>query len=139
VDGIRDPRATQPRTTLYQKTVEEAWHKKLLISKMRADRNETSRVENHGHKKELTEILSHLNNLEASARRIAEDQRSQKKKMERMVGQFHLYLRYVHHMEITPVDRRRTPTGIRKMCTVEQRKENEARKEGDESHPILLD
>jgi hypothetical protein len=64
--------------------VEEAWRKKMLISKMRADRNETSRVENHGHKKELTKILSHLSNLEASARRIAEDQRSQNEKMERM-------------------------------------------------------
>jgi hypothetical protein len=138
-DGIRDPGATQPRKTLYHKTVEEAWRTKMLISKLRADKNETSRVENRGHKKELTEILSRLSNLEASARRIAEDQRNQSEKMERLAGQFQLYLRYVHHMDITPADRRGTPACIRKMRTVEQKKENEARKEGDESHPILLD
>jgi hypothetical protein len=37
-------------------------------------------VANHGHKKELKKILSRLNNLEASARRIAEDQRNQSEK-----------------------------------------------------------
>jgi len=73
VDGIRDLGATQPRTTLYHKTVEEAWRTKMLIRKLRADKNETSRVANRGHKKELTEILSRLSNLEASARRITED------------------------------------------------------------------
>jgi hypothetical protein len=91
----------------------------MLISKLRADRNETSRVENRGHKKELTEILSRLSNLEASARRIAKDQRSQNEKMERMAGQFHLYLHYVHHMDITPAEQRGTPVCIRKTRTVE--------------------
>jgi hypothetical protein len=138
-DGIRDPGATQPRTTLYHKTVEEAWRTKMLIGKMNADRKETSREAIRDHKKVLTEILSHLSNLEASAKRLAEDQRSQKEKMERMAGQFHLYLRYVHHMEITPADRSGTPACIRKMRTVEQRKENEARKDGDARHPIILD
>jgi hypothetical protein len=42
-DGIRDPGATQPRKTLYHKTVEEAWRTKMLISKLRADKNETNR------------------------------------------------------------------------------------------------
>jgi len=59
--------------------------------------------------------------------------------MEQMARQFNLYLRYVHHMDITPADRRGTPACIKKMCTVEQKKENAARKEGEESHPILLD
>jgi predicted house-cleaning noncanonical NTP pyrophosphatase (MazG superfamily) len=81
-DGIRDPGATQPRTTLYHKMVEEYWHTKMMISKLRDENNEISKVENHGHKKELIEILSILSNLEASVRRIVEDQRSQNKKME---------------------------------------------------------
>jgi hypothetical protein len=42
-------------------------------------------------------------------------------------------------MEITPVDRRGTPSCIRKMHIVEQRKENEVRKDGDTRHPIILD
>jgi hypothetical protein len=56
-----------------------------------------------------------------------------------MVGQFHLYLLYVHHMDITPTNQRGTTTIIRKTHTVEKKKENEARKEGYEIHPILLD
>jgi hypothetical protein len=111
----------------------------MSISKLRADKNETSRVANYGHRKELTEILSCLSNLEANAKRIVEDQRNQRKKMERLVGQFQLYLHYVHHMDITPTDQRGTPACIRKMCTTEKKKENEARKEGYEIHPILLD
>jgi hypothetical protein len=129
-DGIRDPGATQPNTTLYKKMVEESWHTKMMISKLRAEKNDTSRVENRGHKKELTKILSYLNNLEASARRIAEDQRNQNEKMERMAGQFHLYLHYVHHMDITPTDRCETPACIRKTCMVEQkRRTRQERKE----------
>jgi hypothetical protein len=119
--------------------VEEAWQTKMLIGKMNFDRKETSREAIRDHKKMLTEILRRLGNLEANAKRLVEDQRSQKEKMERMAGQFHLYLCYVHHMEITPVDRSRKPSCIRKMCTMEQRKENEARKDGDARHPIILD
>jgi archaellum component FlaC len=62
--------------------VEEYWGTKMLISNMRDGKSETSRVENRGHKKELTQIMSRLSNLEASARRIAENQRNQNKKME---------------------------------------------------------
>jgi hypothetical protein len=81
-DGIRVPRSKQLRTTLYQKIVEEAWCTKILIGNLSADRKETNREVVWVHKKVLTEILSHLSNLEASARRIAEDQRSQNEKME---------------------------------------------------------
>ena len=111
----------------------------MLIGKMSANRKETNKEAIRDHKKVLTEILSHLSNLEASAKRLDEDQRSQKEKMERMVGQFYLYLRYVHHMDITPADRSRTLACIRKTRTMEQMKENEARKDGDERHPIILD
>jgi hypothetical protein len=54
----------------------------MLIGKMNADRKETNREAIRDHKKVLTEILSRLSNLEASAKRLAEDQRSQKEKME---------------------------------------------------------
>jgi len=55
-----------------------------------------------------------------------------------MASQFHLYLRYDHHMDIAPVDWSGTPTCIIKTRTVEQRKENKARKDGEERHPIIL-
>jgi hypothetical protein len=137
--GIRDPGATLPRTTLYHRTVEEAWRTKMLIGKMCADQKETNKTETRDQKKVLTGILNRLSNLEASAKRLAEDQRSQQEKMERLTGKFHLYLRYVHHIDITPANRNGTPTCIRKIRLVEQREENEARKDGDEEHPINLD
>ena len=58
----------------------------MLIGKMNANWKETHREAIRDHKKVLTEILSHLNNLEAGAKRIVEDQRSQKEKMECMEG-----------------------------------------------------
>jgi hypothetical protein len=38
--------------------------------------------------------------------------------MEQVAPQFHLYLRYVHHMDIIPADGNGAPTRIRKTCTV---------------------
>jgi hypothetical protein len=35
---------------------------------------------------------------------MAEAQKNQQEKLERMAAQFHLYLCYVHHMDITPAD-----------------------------------
>ena len=87
----------------------------------------------------FTGILNRLTNLEESAKRLAKDQRSQQEKMERLTGQFHRYLCYVHHIDITPANRNGTPTCIRKIRLVEQREENEARKDGDEENPINLD
>ena len=110
----------------------------MLIGKMCADWKETNKTETRDQKKVLTGILNRLSNLEASAKRLAEDQQSQQEKMERLTGQFHLYLRYVHHIDITPTNRNGTPTSIIKIRLVEQREENEARKDGDEEHPINL-
>jgi hypothetical protein len=137
--GIRDPGATQPRLTLYHRMVEEAWRTKMLIGKMCADRGETNRMETKEQKKERTGILNRLSNLEAGVKRLVEDQKRQQEKLERMAGQFHLYLRYVHHIDITPADRNGTPTCIRKLRLVEQREEDTTQQEGDEEHPINLD
>jgi hypothetical protein len=111
----------------------------MLISKLRADKRETSRGGKGGHKKEHIEIRSRLSNLEAIARQIEEDKRNQSEKLERLAGQFQIYLCYFHHMDVTLVDRCGTPTCIRRMHMVEQKKENVARKEGEERNPILLE
>jgi hypothetical protein len=118
---------------------EEAWRTKMLIGKMSSERTEASQKDNRDHKKLLTEILSRISNLEASTKWLAEDQRDQKEKMERMAAQFHLYLCYVHHMDITPVDRNGAPTCIRKTRTVVQRDENKDRKDEGKKHLIILD
>jgi hypothetical protein len=41
-DGIRDPGAAQPRKTLYLK-MEEAWWRKMMISKLRDEKRETNK------------------------------------------------------------------------------------------------
>ena len=122
--GIRDPKATQSRLTLYHRTVEEAWRTKMLIGKMCADRGETNRTETKEKKKERTGILNHLSNLEVGVKRLVEDQKRQQEKLERMAGQFHLYLRHVHHIDITPADINGTPGCIRKLRLVEHKEED---------------
>jgi hypothetical protein len=67
--------------------------------------------------------------LEANTKQLAEEQRDQKENMERMEAQFHLYLRYVHHMDIKPADQNGTPSRIRKTCMLVQRDENNNRKD----------
>ena len=57
---------------------------------MNIDQKETSRETIKDHKKVLMKIMKRLSNLEASAKRLEKDQRSQKEKMERMAGQFPL-------------------------------------------------
>jgi len=81
-DWITDPEATQPRETLYHKTVEMASRTKMLIGKVSTERKDASLKDNKDHKKLLKEILSFLNNLEASTKRLAEDQKDQKENME---------------------------------------------------------
>jgi hypothetical protein len=136
---IRDPRTTQSRITLYHRTVEEAWRTKMLIGKMCANRGETNRTETKEQKKERTGILNRLSNLEMGIKRLVEDQKRQQEKLERMAGQFHLYLRYVHQIDITPADNNGTPACIRKLRLVEQREEDAAQQKGDAEHPINLD
>ena len=54
----------------------------MLIGKMGSERTYASHKDKKDHKKLLTEILSCINNLEASTKQIVEDQRDQKEKME---------------------------------------------------------
>ena len=83
--------------------------------------------------------MNRLSNLDTLSKGIVEDQRSQNKKLERLVGQFHIYLRYVHHLDITPEDQHGTLANVRRTCMVEKTEEKVANKEGDESQPIILD
>lgn len=136
--GIRDLGTTQSRITIYHKTMEEAWRTKLLIGKMCANRGETNRTDTKEQKKR-TGILNRLSNLEMGVKRLVEDQKRQQEKLERMAGQFHLYLRYVHHIDITPADSNGTLACIINLRLVEQREEDATHQKGDVEHPINLD
>jgi hypothetical protein len=136
---IREPGTIQSRITLYHKMVEESWRTKMLIGKMCANKGETNKTETKEKKKERKRILNHLSNLEMGIKRMVEDQKIQQDKLERMVGQFHLYLPYVHQIDITPADNNGTPSCIRNLCLVEQREEDATQQKGDADHPINLD
>jgi hypothetical protein len=82
-------------------------------------------------------LIFHKN--EASTKWLAEDQRNQKEKMERVAAQFHLYLRYVHHVDITPADGNGAPARIKKTRTVIQKEENKDREDEGKKHIIILD
>ena len=111
----------------------------MLIGKMCADRGETNRMETKEKKKESTGILNRLNNLEMGVKRLVEDKKIIQEKLEKMAGQFHLYLRYVHHIDITLADSNGTPTCIRNLRLVEQTEEDVEQQKGDTEHPINLD
>jgi hypothetical protein len=139
VDWVTDLGATQPRETLYHKTVEMAWLTKMMIDKVSSEMEEARWEDNTDHKKMLDEILSHLSSLETITKLLVEVEKDQKSKMERLAAQFHLYLRYVHHMDITPADGHGAPTHIRKTRTISQKEDNKSRADDGKKHIIVLD
>jgi hypothetical protein len=138
-DWVTDPGATQPKETLYHKTVEMAWITKMMINKVSLEMEDARLEDNKEHKKLLNEILSRLSNLETITKLLAEIEKDQKAKMERLAAQFHLYLCYVHHMNITPADGNGAPAHIRKTGTISQKEENSGQGDEGKKHIIVLD
>jgi hypothetical protein len=71
-DSITDQGATQPRETLYHKTMEMAWLTKMMIGKVSSEIEEARQEDNTDHKKMLDKILSHLSNLETITKLLVE-------------------------------------------------------------------
>ena len=71
---------------------------------------EAMQVDNRENKTMLDEILRHLSSLETIIKLLVEVEKDQKCKLEWLAAQFHLYLQYVHLMDITSVDGQGTPT-----------------------------
>jgi hypothetical protein len=138
-DWVTDLGATQPRETLYHKTMEMAWLTKMMIDKVSSEMEEARQEDNKEHKKMLDEILSRLSSLETITKLLVEVEKDQKSKMERLAAQFHLYLRYVHHMDITPADGHGAPTHIRKTRTISQKEDNKSQADDGKKHIIVLD
>jgi hypothetical protein len=111
----------QPKETLYHKTMEMVWKTKMMIGKVSLEREDARLEDNKEHTKLLNEILSHLSGLETITKLLNEVEKDQKAKMEGLATQFHLYLRYVHHMDITTGDGNGAPTHIRKTRMVSQK------------------
>jgi hypothetical protein len=134
-DWVTDLGATQPRETLFHKTVEMAWLTKMMIGKVISEREEARQEDNKENKKMLDEILRRINSLETITKLLVEVEKDQKCKLERLAAQFHLYLRYVHHMDITPADGHGAPTQIRKTRTTSQKEDNKSQADGGKEHP----
>ena len=56
-----------------------------------------------------------------------------------MAAQFHLYLHYIHHMDITHADGNGAPTWIRKTHTVAEREERKEKAKYGKKNLIILD
>jgi hypothetical protein len=67
-----------------------------------------------------------------------EVEKDQKRKHEQLATQFHLYLRYVHHMDITLIDGKGAPTQIKKTRTDSPKEENKGQAGGGKDHPQML-
>jgi hypothetical protein len=137
-DWVTDLGATRPRETLYHKMVEMAWLTKMLIGKVNSEKEEARQEDNRENKTMLDEILRRLNSLETIIKLLVEVEKDQKCKLERLAAQFHLYLRYVHHMDITPADGQGAPTQIRKTRTVSPKEDNKSQADGGKEHPQVL-
>jgi hypothetical protein len=125
-DWVTNPGATQPTETLYHKTVEMAWLTKMMINKVSSKMEDVRQEDNKENKKMLDEILSRLSSLETITKLLVEVEKDQKAKMERLVSQFHLYLLYVHHMDITSVDGHNAPAQIKKTHMISQKDDNKS-------------
>ena len=69
---------------------------------------------------------------------LVEVEKDEKSKHEWLVAQFHLYLRYVHHMDITHVDGQGGSTQIRRTRTVSPKEDNKGQAGGVKYHPQVL-
>jgi hypothetical protein len=85
------------------------------------------REDNKELKKMLKESLNRINSLETITKLLVEVEKDQKSKMEWLAAQFHLYLHYVHHMDITPADGYEVPSHIRKTRTIRRRRKTRAK------------
>jgi hypothetical protein len=83
----------------------------------------------------LDEILRCINTLKTITKLLVKVEKDQKGKMEWLAAQFHLYLRYFHHMDITPADGHGTPAQIRKTCMTSQKEDNKIQENGQKEHP----
>jgi hypothetical protein len=129
----------QPRETLYHKTVDMAWQTNMLIGKVSSEREDAKRENDKEHTKLLNEILRCLGSLETITKLLTKVENKKQSKIEWLVVKFHLYLCYVHHMDITPVDGKGAPSHIGKTCTVSQKEENKGQDDEEKKHIIILD
>jgi hypothetical protein len=124
VDWIIDTGTTCTRETLYHKTLEMVWHTKMLIGKVKADREETRMEDQREMKTMMEDIQRRVSGLETIVKLLVEIEKNQQSKQERLAAQFHLYLRYVHHMDITPADDHGAPAQIRKVWVASPKEDN---------------
>jgi hypothetical protein len=110
-----------------------------MIGKVISETKDARSEDNKELKKMLEESLSHINNLETITKLLVEVEKDQKSKLEWLAAQFHLYMRYVHHMDITPADGNNVPAHIRKTRTIPQKEENKSQVDGGEKNIIVLD
>jgi uncharacterized protein YcbK (DUF882 family) len=71
-DWVTDLGATQPRETLYHKTMEMAWITKMMIGKVISESEEARQEDNKENKTMLDEILRHINSLETITKLLVE-------------------------------------------------------------------
>jgi len=100
------------------------WLTKMMIGKVISEREEARQEDNKENKIMLDEILHRISSLETITKLLVEVEKDHKWNMEHLAAQFHLYLRYFHHMDITSVDGHGTPAQIRKTRTTSQKEDN---------------
>jgi hypothetical protein len=137
-EWVIDPGAMQPRETLYHKMVEMAWLTKMMIGKVSSEMEDARHEDNRENKTMLDEILHRFSSWETITKLLVEVEMDQKCKLEQLAAQFHLYLCYVHHMDIMSVDGHGAPAQFKKTHTISQKEDNKSQANGGKEHTQVL-
>jgi hypothetical protein len=108
----------------------------MLIRKVNSEKEEARHEDNRENKTMLDKIM--CRHVSIVIKLLVDVDKDQKSKLERLAAQFHLYLRYVHHMDITPTNGQGVPAQIRKTCMVSPKKDNKSQEDGGKEHPQVL-
>jgi hypothetical protein len=84
----------------------------MLIGKFKADNDETKGMDQRELRTMVEDIQHLVNGLETIVKLLVNIEKIQQRKKDKMETQFNLYLKYVHHMDITPTNDHGTPTQI---------------------------
>jgi len=86
----------------------------------------------------LDEIHRCISGLETIVKLLVEVEKNQQSKQEQVVVQFHVYLRYVHHLDITPMDGQGGLAEIRRTKPVSPKEDNKGQAGGVIDHSEVL-
>jgi hypothetical protein len=115
-----------------------AWVTKMLIGKVKAESDETHKVEHRKMKSLLEDIQRRVRGLETIFKLLVDIEKNKQIKQERLATQFHFFLRFFHHLDITLTYDHGAPTQIRRTRTTSPKEDKKYQEGIVMEHPQVL-